>query len=407
MKTGILGGSFDPIHNGHLALAGEFTRRLSLDRLLLIPTLAPPHKSRPDMADAGHRLAMCRLAAERLERVTVSDIEIRRGSVSYTIKTLEQLREEYPDDELFLIVGADMFLSFKSWYRYRDILKMAVICAAPRQVEESEIKDQHSEFKAGYRTTLEKFASILKRDGGRCRIEDIPLTRVSSTEIRERYMNGETSGGLLPAEVDAYIRQNRLYGSFPLSDQPYIDAVRARNRPHRFFHSLCVAREAERLAAKYRANPEKARIAGLLHDITKDQSAELSAEKQLQLIQKFDILNDSDLTIYQTQSKLLHAPVGAACARQLFGITDPEILLPIRYHTTARAGMSLQEKILYLADFTSADRDYPDVDEMRRRTEISISGAMEYALAYTINELNEKNMTIHPDTLAAYAEVIK
>lgn len=104
--------------------------------------------------------------------------------------------------------------------------------------------------------------------------------------------------------------------------------------------------------------------------------------------------------------KLWHAHAGAVFIEHILGIRDADILAAVRYHTTARAGMSRLEKVLYIADFTSADRDYPDVGEMRRQADESLEAAMEYALAYSIGELLEKRQAVHPDTLAAYNEVV-
>lgn len=168
----------------------------------------------------------------------------------------------------------------------------------------------------------------------------------------------------------------------------------------RYYHSLCVADEAKRLALKYGADPEKAFLAGLLHDITKNTEK----EEQLKIAADFDIMLD-DIT--KNSHKLWHAVTGAAYVENVLGIKDPEILSAIRYHTTAKKDMSLMEKVLYLADFTSADRDYDDVAVMRQKVENSMEEALKYALSYTINELVGKGSQIHPDTFEAYNGIIK
>lgn len=168
----------------------------------------------------------------------------------------------------------------------------------------------------------------------------------------------------------------------------------------RYIHSLCVADEAKRLALKYGADSEKAYLAGLVHDITKNRTT----DEQLHFFTRFGIMLD-DIT--KNSEKLWHAVTGAAYIENVLGITDKEILSAVRYHTTAKANMTVLEKVLYLADFTSSDRDYSDVDVMRRLVDISLMDAMEYALSYTINELIEKKKQIHPDTVAAYNEIMK
>lgn len=168
----------------------------------------------------------------------------------------------------------------------------------------------------------------------------------------------------------------------------------------RYIHSLAVADEAKRLAAKYGADQTKAYTAGLLHDITKNTEK----NEQLKILNDFGIILDN---VSKNAEKLWHAITGSVYIKNVLHIDDTEIIDAVRYHTTARENMSLLEKILYLADFTSADRDYDDVDVMRKKVDISIEEAMKYALSYTIKELVDKQGQIHPDTFNAYNEVMK
>ncbi len=195
---GILGGSFNPIHCGHMALADGFIRRLQLDRLYLIPAAVPPHKSGQHLAAAEHRLQMCRLAAADNPVLQVSDMEIRRQGASYTVDTLEELRRLHPDARLYLMVGADMFLTLPGWHRFSDIARLAVLCAAPREDVGME--------------RLQQQAELLKQQyGAVCLLADIPLTPVSSTEIRNRVKAGQSIAGLVPPAVATYIAQKGLY----------------------------------------------------------------------------------------------------------------------------------------------------------------------------------------------------
>lgn len=177
----------------------------------------------------------------------------------------------------------------------------------------------------------------------------------------------------------------------------YKKILQERLTPKRYHHSLCVADEAVRIAAKYGGDTEKAYIAGLLHDITKNASE----EEHLHIFREFDImLND----IEKNAEKLWHAISGAAYIEHILGINDTEIITAVRYHTTARKNMTQLEKILYLADFTSADRDYDDVDIMRQKLEVSMQAALQYALSYTINDLVSRDKPLHLDTVEAYNE---
>ena len=177
----------------------------------------------------------------------------------------------------------------------------------------------------------------------------------------------------------------------------YKNILQERLTPKRYNHSLCVADEAVRLAKKYGGDCEKAYLAGLLHDITKNATQ----EEHLQIFSRFDImLND----IEKNSEKLWHAISGAAYIENVLKIDDKEIITAVRYHTTARAGMTQLEKLLYLADFTSADRDYDDIDVMREKVEISQEAALDYALSYTINDLVSRGKPLHLDTVNAYNE---
>ncbi len=175
--------------------------------------------------------------------------------------------------------------------------------------------------------------------------------------------------------------------------------LKSRLNEKRYVHSLCVADEARRLAEKYGGDAEKAYLAGLLHDITKNAPD----EEHLKIFSEFGImLND----VEKQAKKLWHAMSGAAYVRHVLGIEDDEIVDAIRYHTTAKADMSRLAEILYLADFTSADRDYEDVDVIRAYVEESLEKAFIYALQYSITDLVQAGRAVHQDTVAAYNQAI-
>ncbi len=179
----------------------------------------------------------------------------------------------------------------------------------------------------------------------------------------------------------------------------YKQILKQRLNEKRYYHSLCVADESKRLAKKVEVDTEKAYLAGLLHDITKNTSK----EEHLQIFSEFGIiLND----IEKNAEKLWHAISGAAYVENVLGINDDEIIDAIRYHTTAKSDMSPLCKVLYLADFTSLDRDYPDVSVMRELVDKSMESAFVYALQYTIKDLADSKSAIHFDTLSAYNQAV-
>lgn len=179
----------------------------------------------------------------------------------------------------------------------------------------------------------------------------------------------------------------------------YKDILSERLDEHRYYHSLCVADEALRLAEKYGGDKDKCYLAGLLHDITKNDSP----EEHLKIFESFGIMLS---VVEKNAMKLWHAISGTVYIENYLEIKDVEILDAVRYHTTAKADMSLTAKILYLADFTSKDRNYPDVNIMRKLVDKSLDEAFIYALQYSIIDLTERSKAIHPDTVSAFNQVV-
>ncbi len=389
-KVALFGGTFDPIHQGHSAMASMLADALALDEVILMPTFVPPHKIKNEMASAEHRLAMCRLAAHEDARLSVSAMEIQRGGASFTVDTLMALIAEHPDTQWYLITGADMFCTLRSWHRFAEIASQATLCTVPREGTET--------------AALQAYADRLTADGAACYVHPTPVAPISSTQVRRCLASGESVDGLLLPCVADYIRRNALYITSDEAvadsrDEQYKAIIRARLSDYRYHHSLCVAQEAARLARLYGGDEKRAYTAGLLHDILKDTDK----KTQLQLFADFAILLDE---VEKRVPKLWHARVGAAFLEHILQIDDRDILNAVRYHTTGRAGMSLLEKIVFVADFTSADRHYPDVDEVRRLTAVSLEETMIYALAYTIRDLIDRGQAVHPHTLATYNELI-
>lgn len=198
LKIGAFGGTFNPVHNGHINIAKGFKQKLGLDFVLLFPTYSPPHKSVKQIISGEERLEMCKLACEDYNFLKASDIEILRKGKSYTIDTLKILSNLYPNDRLFLLMGADMFLTLDQWRDINEISKLSALCATPRHEGET--------------SELEQYAVSLKASyGAECYIENIPITDISSTQIRQSIKNNEDVSGLLPQSVLSYIKSHGLY----------------------------------------------------------------------------------------------------------------------------------------------------------------------------------------------------
>jgi len=196
-KIAIFGGTFNPIHKGHRHLVEAYQSRFSFDRVLLIPTRIPPHKQVNDLAEDRHRLEMCRILAKELPFLEVSDIELKREEKSYTFDTLTELKKRYPNAVFYLIMGSDMFLTFRQWYRAEEMLGMAVLLTAAREPERM--------------AELEQERQLQERMGGQAVVLDLPVWEISSTAIRGRIKQDLDTADLLDESVAAYIKEHRLY----------------------------------------------------------------------------------------------------------------------------------------------------------------------------------------------------
>lgn len=215
-RLGILGGTFNPIHFGHLAAAEEVRDRLKLERVIFIPSFLPPHKSEEGMPSALQRQEMVMLAVRGNPHFTVSDMEIRRGGLSYTIDTIEALRQAHPGSELFFITGLDSFLEIGTWKEWERLLPLCSFVVLSR--EGSLFR---SIAKLGFLNADERLLEALDRreraeltivSGNiRVHLERVPLYDISSTDIRTRVREGRSVKYHLPEAVEHYIIENTLY----------------------------------------------------------------------------------------------------------------------------------------------------------------------------------------------------
>ena len=379
MKIGIYGGTFDPPHIGHETAARAAVSQLRLDRLILIPTSTPPHKELASgSCTAQERLEMTALCAREIPDAEASDIEIERGGRSYTADTVAALREQYPDSRFFLLMGTDMFLSIEQWRDYRALLRDVTPAVFPRA--------------AGDEERIAAFADYLRKAyGAEAEIVNSEPVEISSTQLRAMLpvRNGRE---YLSPEVYAYIIRKRAYGARPdlawLREQSY-----KRLKEKRIPHVMGCEEEAARLAERWGASVEDAREAAILHDITKKETL----ETQLHLCAKYGIINDN---AEAASANLLHAKTGAAVAGAEFGMCG-EICSAIRWHTTGRAGMTLLEKILYMADYIEPTRDFEGVDVLRRKAYEDLDAAVLLGLEMGLEDLKSRGIEPHEASLKA------
>ncbi len=393
MNIGIYGGTFDPPHTGHVTAAKAAMKALGLDRLVLIPDAVPPHKVLPaGSAAARQRYDMAVLATAELgRRAEVSDMELRRSGVSYTADTLEAMREQYPNDTLWLLMGSDMFLSLQDWRRPEDIMALAHIAPFSRETE-----DESAVF-AAQKVRLER------EYGAQITLVPNPqVVDISSSEVREKLARGEGED-MLPPAVWGYIQREHLYGTHADLTHLTPEALRpialSYLKPKRMPHVLGTEQEAVRLAEKYGADVTKARIAALLHDCTK----KLDMDEQLALCARYGIALDE---LEQKALKLLHSKTGAAVARDVFAVDD-DIYNAILYHTTGKPDMTLLEKIIYLADYIEPTRDFPGVEDLRRVVYEDLDRGLLMGLAMTIDEMETMGNPVHHMTRDARDYLLK
>ena len=383
-RIGIFGGSFNPPHLGHILAVREFREKLSLDRVLLIPAATPPHKTLTANSPAAeHRLEMTRLAAADLPYAEVTDIELRREGASYTADTLDELRAVYPQDEFFLLMGTDMFLSFDTWYHPERIAAQATIAVAHRSADNAQ--QLHACAKS-LKKTLNVNTIIVEN-------EYLPH---SSTSVRAMLAFQAAEEYLDPAVLE-YIQRNNLYFSRTdlkgLSYDRLQEVSLCLHNRKRVPHVIGCSDTAARLARKYGANETDAKRAGILHDVTKA----LNGEEQLKLSDQYAMILDN---FERLNPKLLHAKTGAVIAERVFG-ENPAVCDAIRWHTTGKADMTILEKIIYIADYMEPNRSFEGVEKLRRVTEQDLDEAVYLGLTMTMEQLNANHRQIDKNSGAA------
>ena len=384
MKIGIYGGTFNPIHTGHIHAAKQAAEILGLDKLLMIPDRIAPHKEIPSGSPTPEqRLHMLRLAVAGEPGMEVSDIELKREGKSFTYLTVEAIREENPDAEIFLLMGTDMFLSFHTWKNPERITANATLAVMYRgeKGEAAKIEARKAEMEAeGVRVALVKNDTI----------------NISSTQLR-RLIAFRCASEFLPKGVGDYIRENGLYDSCAdwkeLSMERLEPIVIRLLNPNRVAHVLGCRDTAVELARRWGADENDAARAGILHDITKA----LDGPLQLTLCREYGTILDEFGYKYP---KTLHALTGSLVADRIFGESEA-VVSAICHHTTGKADMSLLEKIIYVADYMEPCRNFPGVERLRELAFSDITAALKLGLEMTLEHLHNLGDEVSPASAQA------
>lgn len=374
MRIGIMGGTMDPIHSGHIAIANMVKSALSLDEMLLLPAGDPPHKT--PHVDKWRRLEMVQLAAQEAG-MQVSDTEVRRIKTTYTVDTLTEFTAARPDVEWFYVVGGDTVFVIEKWRNFSQVAKMCTFAVVARPGDERLTK---------------QMSDVTERTGAKFVLVDGIGPDISSTKVRVMAAAGEDIRDMVPESVAKYIAKHGLYR------QMTIDAMREKLAgmipEKRLKHSIGVMETAVKLAPAAGVDEEKARIAGLLHDCAK----KLSGKQLLEACEKGGIV----LAPGEAESEdVLHAPAGVYVARYEFGVTDKEILSAIRWHTVGAPGMTPLEELIFVADFIEPNRKpIPGLEAIRETAKKDLHAAAKMCAESTKRHVTENGWPFCAQTQA-------
>jgi nicotinate-nucleotide adenylyltransferase len=319
------------------------------------------------------------------EKMELCDLELTRGGTSFTYETVETLAEQYPDRELVLLMGTDMFLSFLTWKEPQRILRKASLGVMYRgdKNEMPQIAEQKL---------------LLEEQGATVYLIENPVTAISSTQLR-RMLIFRCAGSFLPTGVEDYIRSRNLYGAESdyrnLSMEQLEQVVVSLLKPNRVAHVLGCRDTAMDLAKRWGADPEDAARAGLLHDITKA----LDGPLQLTLCAEYGIVLGE---FSKHNTKTLHSLTGSLVAERIFG-ENQAVVDAICSHTTGKPNMTTLEKILYIADYIEPNRDFPGVENLRQLAYTDLDKAVKTGLLMTLEVLKKNQQEISPASAEAIA----
>ena len=391
-KIGILGGTFNPIHKGHISMAEAAFHGATLDEVWLLPSGIPPHKQAME-ATATDRFEMCKLAAECASYIQVKDFEQCCLLPNYSYKTLQFLVKRYPEHQFYFIIGEDSLRYFHEWKKPEIISACADVIVVARTVQQDAPKGSIS-----YEVPLEQvILDANKKFPGSFMQVPMEMVNISSSELREKLKKGKGKK-YLDKRVYEYIQEHFLYRELPLLPEvkPIMKQIKENVKFSRYLHILGVMDTAANLAMRYSYPVEMARMAGLLHDCAKH----LTGEEQIKYCEEHHI-KISD--VEKKAPQLLHAKTGAHMAKTVYGIQNEEILHAILVHTTGCIEMSLLDKIVFVADYIEPSRNRaPRLAEIRQAAYMDLDYTVSLILYDTLYYLKEQGQVLDETTMETY-----
>lgn len=366
-KTIVFGGSFDPVHVEHTNILKAAVRELCADKVIVVPTKNPPHKS-ASKTPFSDRAEMARIAFSKVSaNVIVDDIENRNDGVNYSSDNLPVLEKKY--GKFVYVIGGDSLLALESWHEPEFIVRNFEIAVFDRE---------------GYQSAKDKAAELNEKWNGKIRILEYVGKEVDSHTIRDRLMlKADVSG--LDENVGRYIKSRNLYSEFFLcvdKAATYLDAKR-------LVHSKNTALVALSLNRNFcpKIDEDKVLLAGLLHDVGK-----MYDKAELPKNIKNAIPSDSIGTPVQ------HQFVSAEIVKNDFHISDEDVLNAIRFHTTGRENMSQFEKLIYVSDLISYERNFQGVESLRKAVYNDFEKGFITCLTYSRDYVVETGRAVYPLT---------
>lgn len=366
MPIAIFGGAFDPFHSEHRKITEACANELHAEKVVLVPSLSPPHKNSVT-TPFDNRAEMLRVGTSDLPYAVIDTIECSTGKKNPTYKILPMLKEKYPTDRLYFVMGGDSLINFHTWLRPEVVAKSAVLAVVKR---------------GGY-DGLEQAAERVKRDYN----AEIVMLNVSGDEVSSSEIKASVELGLEPQnvnfEVAEYIKEHKLYSRF----SKIVAQLKADIPQHTFVHSASAVMFSMGYLAKLQVDYQKAFTACLLHDCAKHTA--IAAEGVPQAV--------------------AHQFAGAVRAKEFYGISDKEVLDAIECHTTGKPNMNNLEKLVYVSDMLESGRDFAAADGLRQMVKENFEQGFVACVKKNLEIVRLKNKPVHPLTekCLEYYTVIK